>query len=289
MNRKLVLFYTLLLATPMANADADCDKARAIFENATNTADNEQKAALYQEATELCPNFASYYELGRTQLKMDKLNEALINFKAALDKATIASPEEAQALGRLAQIHLKNNNLMQANIYIEKAYESNKENSPNWIKKLRQDIDLKNMDHVANATEINSAFIENQGSLSTRGSFSSRPKLQFNNITFETNSTELTAAGMRQAIELGKALSQQLSGKRHATLVGHTDKRGEDEHNQKLSERRAEAVKDLLESRHPELKNLLKTVGKGETELKYPGDTDEEHQLNRRVEVMIGS
>jgi len=66
--------------------------------------------------------------------------------------------------------------------------------------------------------------------------------------------------------------------------TGHTDSVGTDAYNQKLSERRAAAVKDYLVSKGiPGAK--ITTVGKGESQPVATNKTKEGRQKNRRVDI----
>jgi len=68
------------------------------------------------------------------------------------------------------------------------------------------------------------------------------------------------------------------------TLSGHTCALGKDAYNQKLSERRAAAVKDWLVS-NGIAASRLETVGFGESQPKYDNSKEESRKLNRRVEI----
>ena len=66
--------------------------------------------------------------------------------------------------------------------------------------------------------------------------------------------------------------------------TGHTDSVGTDAYNQKLSERRAAAVKDYLVSKGiPSAK--ITTIGKGESQPVATNKTAEGRQKNRRVDI----
>jgi outer membrane protein OmpA-like peptidoglycan-associated protein len=95
-----------------------------------------------------------------------------------------------------------------------------------------------------------------------------------------------TAKGRGAAEDLFSFLTRQGAPAMH--LIGHTDPIGGDAYNQKLSERRAAAVRDFLIAKG--YKGDIRTSGKGKTEPFEPDDpqgytTTERHQLDRRVEL----
>lgn len=70
-------------------------------------------------------------------------------------------------------------------------------------------------------------------------------------------------------------------------ISGHTDSRGDDKYNQKLSQKRAEFVRSLLIKRGVDANSLV-AVGKGELEpIIANAETEEQHEQNRRVELSI--
>ena len=68
--------------------------------------------------------------------------------------------------------------------------------------------------------------------------------------------------------------------------VGHTDSVGSDAYNQKLSVKRAEAVKAYLVTKGIE-KNRVYTEGKGEKQPVADNKTSEGRAKNRRVEIEV--
>ncbi|MEY2729790.1 MAG: hypothetical protein RL584_916 [Pseudomonadota bacterium] len=89
-----------------------------------------------------------------------------------------------------------------------------------------------------------------------------------------------------------KAKLDDLVGKTRAVAleviiaVGHTDSVGSDAYNQKLSVRRAEAIKAYLVSKGIE-KNRIYTEGKGEKQPVADNKTAEGRAKNRRVEIEV--
>ena len=67
---------------------------------------------------------------------------------------------------------------------------------------------------------------------------------------------------------------------------GHTDARGTDEYNQRLSERRAQAVADYL-ARLGVAASRLRPEGFGESRPVADNDTEEGRAQNRRVELNV--
>lgn len=105
-------------------------------------------------------------------------------------------------------------------------------------------------------------------------------------VQFEYNKTLLTSQGKQSAEKLAQYLINTYPAK--ITLIGHTDPRGSDSYNCRLSRGRAIALKDYLVNAGVQA-NIIDTIGKGEREPYKVYDAseyteDEIHQLHRRVE-----
>jgi OOP family OmpA-OmpF porin len=104
------------------------------------------------------------------------------------------------------------------------------------------------------------------------------------NVEFETGSAVLTDAGKERLAPVVDFLNNQPEVQ--VVVIGHTDAQGSEIYNQKLSEGRAEAVAEYLESRgiaHARLSSR----GRGESQPIADNKTAEGRALNRRVELRI--
>ena len=70
-------------------------------------------------------------------------------------------------------------------------------------------------------------------------------------------------------------------------IYGHTDSKGSDEYNLKLSRRRAEAVRKAMVERYGVPSEILSAEGLGEKHPAAPNDTEKNRQKNRRVEFVV--
>lgn len=110
------------------------------------------------------------------------------------------------------------------------------------------------------------------------------------NIFFEFDKANLLPESIMELDRLVELLKAYPSLK--IEIGGHTDSKGNDEYNQKLSQARAEAVVDYLINKGID-KSRLKAVGYGETMPIAPNthpdgsDNPEGRQLNRRTEFKI--
>jgi len=70
-------------------------------------------------------------------------------------------------------------------------------------------------------------------------------------------------------------------------IEGHTDSIGSDKYNQKLSEKRAEAIQNYLIEKGAVKKTDISTVGYGESKPVADNKTSKGRAENRRAEILI--
>ncbi|QPL04951.1 MULTISPECIES: OmpA family protein [Actinomyces] len=107
-----------------------------------------------------------------------------------------------------------------------------------------------------------------------------------NDVSFATDSAELTSQADTILQGVADSLASYPDGGA-LSVVGHTDDVADDAYNQALSERRAQAVWDRL-TQLTDLSAWSSSVtGKGESEPRQEGTSEEARAANRRVEIVI--
>lgn len=103
-------------------------------------------------------------------------------------------------------------------------------------------------------------------------------------VHFDVNKASLRKASYTELNELVDYLERK-PGIR-VEIAGHTDNTGEDDFNQKLSQRRADRVKQYLVSQGID-SGRVEAKGYGEDQPIAPNNTEKGRQQNRRTEVRI--
>lgn len=105
-----------------------------------------------------------------------------------------------------------------------------------------------------------------------------------NAILFGFDSSELSTNARQNLGDLASSLQKYPNT--DVVIVGHTDSKGTDDYNQRLSERRANSAAQYLLSQGI-APGRITTLGKGEAEPVASNDSDYGRAQNRRVEVAI--
>lgn len=104
------------------------------------------------------------------------------------------------------------------------------------------------------------------------------------NMNFATNQTTILPGSEDALNTLYNFLQANPNGR--IKIIGHTDSVGKDDFNQRLSEGRANAIRDELVKRGI-AEDRIVTEGRGETEPIADNETEEGRAQNRRVEIEI--
>lgn len=108
--------------------------------------------------------------------------------------------------------------------------------------------------------------------------------LVLDNITFAYNSYELNADSYEELDKLVNYLKE--NEKYKVEISAHTDNAGANKYNLKLSNLRANSVLQYLQD-HAISKARLVAIGYGESQPRFPNDTEENMAKNRRVEFKV--
>lgn len=104
------------------------------------------------------------------------------------------------------------------------------------------------------------------------------------NIYFATGKTTILDSSEPALAELYQFLASR--PRQRIRIVGHTDDIGSDRSNQVLSEGRCQEVRRAMVERGIS-SDRIEIEGRGERDPIVPNDTDEQRQMNRRVEIVL--
>lgn len=102
-------------------------------------------------------------------------------------------------------------------------------------------------------------------------------------VLFVTGKSVLLPGAQQRLREVANALQKD---PRHITVIGHTDSKGGDEANQRLSEARANAVRTFL-TKEGVPADRVSTIGMGESQPVADNETTDGRANNRRVELIL--
>jgi len=262
----------------------NCGLGSDYYDRAKSESDPQSVVDWLNRSVQACPSFNAWYMLGLIYRQQGQLDPAITAFSRARLQA-VSAKTEALALARQGELLALAGQLPRAVRTLELAKRFHPEPAPDWLEASLKNTRIQSYHAIIPAADI--AYIFQTGTqTSMDGRFAVRPAVNLP-VHFDFDQANLNPAGSRQVLELGRALARIQKSQWSFLLVGHTDKRGSRTYNQTLSEKRADTVKMELERKFPSLTGRLKTRGQGESELLYNGDTEIDHQLNRRVKVMI--
>lgn len=108
--------------------------------------------------------------------------------------------------------------------------------------------------------------------------------VNMNDVLFDTNSYALKEPAKEKLAKISGIIISHPG--LNLVIEGYTDNTGSEQYNMKLSEQRANAVRDFLASQGID-PNSMKVVGYGEADPIASNDTAMGRQLNRRVEMVV--
>ncbi len=129
--------------------------------------------------------------------------------------------------------------------------------------------------------------VDSTGCPRDAGSAAAGGERQFDDVLFEFDSSEVTAAGKTILDNAAETVNSGAYKSLRVNVAGHTDWIGSEGYNQALSERRANAVRSYLVKKGVDA-SRIHTFAYGETTPKADNQSDEGRAQNRRVEIKTG-
>lgn len=106
-------------------------------------------------------------------------------------------------------------------------------------------------------------------------------------IYFDTGSAKLRPEAFNLLEQVADLILNSGDVEGVIAIEGHTDNRNNHDYNQDLGERRAFSVKEALVQKYGVPGDIMIPIGIGESRNVAPNDTEENRQLNRRVEFRV--
>lgn len=274
-------------ASPCASGRGrgDLPQARTLYEQARTAPDVQQRMQLLSQSLEAAASYEASYQLAEALLEGGRdLRAARSCYVMALGLAS-SDPAKARAAARIAETYAppacatEHINWLKASLryYRYPAVED----------ALKNAITAQQKTDIVSAGTIQQSLGRCDPAEGDAGrSFGVEASVDLR-INFAYDRADLTEQGVRQARELGRALSAAEFRGHDIVLIGHTDSRGEPAYNDELSRRRADTVRAFLVREFALPADRLHVEGRGERELLMSGNTEEDHALNRRVEVVV--
>ena len=253
---------------------ADCDTAKTLYNQALSHNNIARKIELLKQADDNCRNFNTLYELAKAYEADNQLEKAELSLRDAQAMST-SDKKLAKAAARQGHVLERMNKTEEARICYQKSVDRHP--FPQVRERLKN-LDYQRMQQGLSAKEIKTFY------LTLSKAHNVEPSLDLH-INFSYDEATLSKAGKAQADELGKALEDPAFQGRSFTIIGHTDKHASHKYNMRLSRKRASQVKEYLITNFSIDSNRLKAIGRGESELLYHGDAEQDDALNRRVEI----
>jgi outer membrane protein OmpA-like peptidoglycan-associated protein len=225
---------------------------------------------------EAAPSAIGYMDLGQALLQANRGSEAEAAFGRALDLTPAGAKKPLGYIYyHLALAAEKQDRLCEA---VQFAKSSLRNDPQPFVIQEKRRLDVAYSKLTAQADDLTHCL--------ARALEADGPEASIDTyIYFDTDRFNLDSRASGQTDLLGEALSARENAGRRFLLVGHTDIRGTTAHNERLSLQRAQSVAVRLMEAYPALAGRIDTKGRGSQELKAQGTTEDDHALNRRVEV----
>lgn len=296
--------FSNLLSVAGATTSADCGKAKEIYQGAVPLLNYEQRRVAFQKAVDLCPSYAeAHVNLADALENLARVHKSDVNrFNQLLDAAAGEYLQAIKLRHDLFPAFLGlGETLRVMGLYTqsEQAYLRAlqlKPGHPAAVAGLEKIKAINSFEHDGFKTskEIVSHFKKasedkGQGTLmGFKNETAIKDRIRFSNILFDEWSFQLNRAEAQQQLkEVGEAVNNPEMKNSIFVIEGHTDNRGGEERNMKLSWDRAESVRKYLIDQFKVDASRVKAQGFGYSRPRFANDSPVNMLKNRRVELLF--
>jgi outer membrane protein OmpA-like peptidoglycan-associated protein len=301
---KVFMVSSLVLPFCLESLAEDCAKAKKYYDYAVKELKElPDKRYSFEKAVELCPSFIeARLNLGKTLLELANHDCDLKAQNELLDRAAEQYEAALKQDKKLQRVFVELGKIY----YLQGRYEMSAQAYKNALAANPNDDSLRKryetvLSKVSNtqsgivkADQITSELSRskpNNETIKTMGieKFTvPKDRQRFNNIIFNEWSKEIDKQEAKDQLqEIGQAISAKNLDRLKFVIEGHTDNLGGLDPNQRLSEERAESVKNFLVDKFQLDPSRISTSGFGYSRPLVPNETVENRQKNRRVEILF--
>lgn len=257
-----------LVPDRLLTAKQALDRAEAAHEDDAGSFEEKSLAYIAQRQSLLAMSLAGQAE-ATDQIESADAEYQLVH-EEFRKKASKAMAENEEALAKVRKELAAQEDKLSANAQALKE----RENELVAEREARIEAEKKYQAAMKSLEEIGKVKEESRGLVITLGG-----------VLFTTGKAELLPITREKLEKVATVLQEQDPNKR-IVVEGHTDSVGTDANNQRLSQRRADAVREYLISRGVE-SHRISAVGKGESQPVADNGSPEGRANNRRVEIVI--
>jgi len=293
-----------LPSSAAATTSVDCGKAREIYTSGVPLLNYDQRRAAFRKAVDLCPSYAEAHvnladaleNLARTHKSdVHRFNQLLdaaageyvqaIKLRNDLFPAFLGLGETLRVMG----LYTQSGQAYQRALQLKPGHPA----AVAGLEKIKAINSFEN-DGFKTSKEIVNHFKKasedkGQGTLmGFKNETAIKDRIRFNNILFDEWSFNLNRPeAQRQLKEIGEAVNNPEMKNSIFVIEGHTDNRGGEERNMKLSWDRAESVRKYLIDQFKVDASRVKTQGFGYSRPRFGNDSPVNMLKNRRVELLF--
>ncbi len=286
-----------------------CTQAKLIYSEACRYTNAEHRKRAFEKAVELCPNYAEAHNNladaletlaliekpftpENVKLKNQLIDRSITEYR----KALTIRPDLLPAHIGLASNYFRTGQYEAALIHLKRASEI-KPSDPSITEltgEVRQALNerrsgpIQASEIISQCKQLSNAKSHGVKLMGFEGTTVAKGRQKFDNILFDEWSSEVNRPeSLTQLDEIGKAFSAKELGNYSFIVEGHTDHRGDYQRNVTLSEDRANQVKKFLTEKYSIEGTRIQTIAYGPNRPLSPGDSPENLQKNRRVEIVF--